>query len=91
MTFVKKYLVFALVIAVGYFPLISMGVVGPKQKIVSTENRLRASMPEINMRKPVESFKAFQEYFNNNYGLRDMLIMPCSSGYKNLNFYCSLD
>ena len=79
MTFVKKYLAFALVIAVGYFPLISMGVVGPKQKIVYTENRLRASMPKINMRKPVKSFKAFQKYFNDNYALRDMLIMLGSS------------
>ncbi len=79
MTFVKKYLAFALVIAVGYFPLISMGVVGPKQKIVYSENRLRASMPKINMRKPVKSFKAFQKYFNDNYALRDMLIMLGSS------------
>jgi hypothetical protein len=40
---------------------------------------LKASMPKINMQKPVKSFKAFQGYFNNNYGLRDMLIMPNSS------------
>lgn len=75
MAFIKKYLAFALIIIIGYFPLVSMMMMGPKERLMHTERRLRVPKPKINIRKPSKTFKDFELYFNDNYGLRDMLVM----------------
>ena len=84
-TRVNDYLVIIIFLAIISFPLVAQ-LFDFDLEAVNTENRSKATLPDISLTtKSIREYpKNFETYFNDNFGMRDLLIR----GYNYLSYFC---